>query len=276
MSHDLPNPIAVHSDGTATGPGWVLHLGDCLQGLSALADKSIDVTISDPPYEQEAHSLQRRQLGKTRRPGGNQEYRAVLDSALDFHPITAKQRTKAAAEIARVTRHCALVFCQVEAVADWKRAFNTAGMPYRRCMPWNKPDAMPSLHGRWPGQEFEAIVLAVHSSARPCPIGGKAIEYRSTRERGAGNANAGDAPHPTTKPLTLMRSLVEHFSLPGDLVLDCFAGSGTTGVACRQRNRRFVGWEIDENHFATACRRLRGDEAKPRLEQPQLLDWRAS
>lgn len=255
----------------STGPGWTLALGDCIAGMREMADLSVDVTITDPPYEAEAHTKQRRQLGKAR-SGCDQEYRAVLEAPLDFVPITAQQRIDAAAEIARVTRHAAVVFCQVEAVADWKAAFNAAGMPYRRCMPWNKPDAMPSLHGRWPGQEFEAMVLAVHAGARPCPIGGKAVEYRATRERGHGNANAGGAPHPTTKPQSLMRELVEHYSLLGDTILDCFTGSGSTGIAALALGRRFVGFELSPEYHAIACRRLRGDEARPSIHQPGLFD----
>ena len=254
-----------------SGDGWTMNLGDCIEGLRGLPDKSVDVVITDPPYEAEAHTKQRRQLGKKRRPGGLDVYREVLGSPLDFVPITVEQRVDAAAEIARVSRHCAVVFCQVEAVNAWRKAFNQAGMPYRRCIPWNKPDAMPSLHGRWPGQEFEAIVLATHEGARPCPVGGKAVEYRFSRETSGRGAHGLHAPHPTTKPLALMRELVTDFSDPGELVLDPFAGSGSTGVACRQLGRRFLGWELNRDYFEIACRRLRGEEAKPNPAQPSLF-----
>jgi len=73
------------------------------------------------------------------------------------------------------------------------------------------------------------------------------------------------------KPLDLMLQLVLDFTEPGDLVLDPFAGSGTTGVACLSLGRRFVGWEIDEAFFEVACRRLRGERAVPRPEQPDLF-----
>jgi DNA modification methylase len=61
--------------------------------------------------------------------------------------------------------------------------------------------------------------------------------------------------HPHEKPINLLRQLIE--KCPGDLILDPFMGSGTTGVACMQLGRRFVGVEIDEKYFAIAERRIR-------------------
>jgi len=46
------------------------------------------------------------------------------------------------------------------------------------------------------------------------------------------------------------------FSNPGDLVCDPFAGSGTTAVACKERGRRFIGWEISDVYHALACARV--------------------
>lgn len=294
----------------AQGPGWTLTLGDCIDGMRQMADGSVDVTITDPPYEAEAHTKQRRQLGTRRVPGGRAAYVSIRKTPLRFDAITPEQRIEAAAQVARVTRHCAVVFCQVEAVTAWRDAFNNAGMPYRRCIPWNKPDAMPSLHGRWPGQSFEAMVLASHTDARPCPVGGKSVSYTCVRD-----VFANGAPHETTKPLRLMKQLVEHYSERGDVVFDAFAGSGTTGVAACQLGRRFVGFEralcamceqtarwscswiegkdkqhaflcdehrdevsgsdaflaVRDNYFEIACRRLRGEEAKPHPSQPSLF-----
>lgn len=244
---------------------WTLHQGDCLDpvtGLASLPDKSVDVVITDPPYEAEAHRDGRRVVVSR---GGE---RSVSDDRIDFHAITATQRADAAAEISRVVRHRAVVFCQAEAIDAWKQAFNAAGLPYRRAIPWTKPDAMPSLHGRWPGQGFEAIVLAQHAGSPPCPIGGKARVYSFVRAQAPDGYSKN--PHPTTKPLPLMRQMIEDFTDPGDLILDPFAGSGTTGVAALMLGRRFIGWEKDADYHAIAERRLRGDEAKPRLEQPSL------
>ena len=70
-----------------------------------------------------------------------------------------------------------------------------------------------------------------------------------------------DTGHPTTKPTKLMVALIERMSNPGDTILDPFMGSGTTGVACVQTGRNFIGIEIDPGYF---------EIAKKRIEQAQL------
>ena len=64
--------------------------------------------------------------------------------------------------------------------------------------------------------------------------------------------------HPTQKPVALMRYLVATYTNPGDVVLDNCMGSGTTGVACAELGRRFIGIEKDRGYFEAACRRLSG------------------
>ena len=68
-----------------------------------------------------------------------------------------------------------------------------------------------------------------------------------------------------------MCELVRDFTNPGELVLDAYAGSATTGLACVTQGRRFVGWELDPVYHGIASRRLAGDEAKPQLHQPSLF-----
>ena len=72
--------------------------------------------------------------------------------------------------------------------------------------------------------------------------------------------------HPTTKPLWLMQRLVTVSTNPDMTVLDCFMGSGTTGMACVQTGRNFIGIEIDPNYFAIAERRIAEAQMQPRLE----------
>jgi DNA modification methylase len=62
--------------------------------------------------------------------------------------------------------------------------------------------------------------------------------------------------HQTQKPLALMEILVRLFSDPGELILDPFAGSGTTGVAAVRLGRRFIGWEMSPEYAEIARRRL--------------------
>lgn len=62
--------------------------------------------------------------------------------------------------------------------------------------------------------------------------------------------------HPTQKPLDLLEYLVKTYTNPGETVLDPFMGSGTTGVACVNTGRNFIGFELDENYFEIATRRI--------------------
>lgn len=62
--------------------------------------------------------------------------------------------------------------------------------------------------------------------------------------------------HPTQKPLALMEYLIKTYSNEGDVVLDFCMGSGTTGVACKNLNRKFIGIEKEENYFNIAKRRI--------------------
>lgn len=70
--------------------------------------------------------------------------------------------------------------------------------------------------------------------------------------------------HPTIKPLNIIQTLVSNSSKENDTVLDCFMGSGTTGVACVKLNRNFIGMEINENFFKIAQARIK-IENQPKL-----------
>lgn len=71
--------------------------------------------------------------------------------------------------------------------------------------------------------------------------------------------------HPTQKPVALCEYLIRTYTNPGDLVLDNCMGSGTTGVACLNTGRRFIGIEKDAEHFATASARIGALQRNARL-----------
>lgn len=62
--------------------------------------------------------------------------------------------------------------------------------------------------------------------------------------------------HPHEKPESILRRMIKHSTSEGDLVLDCFIGSGSTAIACKQLNRRFIGFEIEEKWVSLANKRL--------------------
>ncbi len=64
--------------------------------------------------------------------------------------------------------------------------------------------------------------------------------------------------HPTIKPLELVKRHLKHATQPNDIVLDCFLGSGTTAVACKELGRRYIGFEINKKYYDIALDRLKG------------------
>lgn len=244
-------PIAV-----STGPGWSLALGDCIAGMREMADLSVDVTITDPPYSQHTH--ERTWTAKTLG-------RPTVYEGIDFAHLTEEQANEVAIQAARVSRRWFVAFTDIEGIATWRSAVIAAGLDYVRACFWVKPDATPQFTGDRPASGVEAFVLAHRKGKKRWNGGGKRNVYTHTR-------TAGGAPHPTTKPLSLMREIIEDFSEPDELILDPFTGSGSTGIAALALGRRFIGFELSPEYHAIACRRLRGDEAKPSIHQPGLFD----
>lgn len=228
---------------------WDLRLGDCLDpvtGLASLADASVDHVICDPPYEAEAHTLQRRVRRATADDGD-----CVLEvEALDFAPMLEADRIAVAAQMARVTRRWILVFCQAEAVAAWRDSLVAAGAVYKRSCVWVKPDGMPQLTGDRPAMGYESIVAA-HAPGKS--------KWNGGGQHGVFVVNKNDSDrsgHPTQKPDALMSKLVRLFTDAGETVCDPFAGSGTTGLAALRLGRKFIGWERDPKYHAIATKRL--------------------
>lgn len=139
---------------------------------------------------------------------------------------------------------------------------------------WQKPNAAPNCRNT-PKWDCEFIVWVKRSDAtnvrakdfrsqvivEPFPQAGCFAQERILADVGK------SAAHPTQKPLRVLRLLVERLTDPDWLVLDPFAGSGTTGVACVRTGRRFIGIELDPGYFAIAQKRI----AEARL-QPRLFD----
>ena len=161
-------------------------------------------------------------------------------------------------QAARVSGGWALAFCQVEAVSAWRNAFREAGAKWKRAAAWVKPDGAPQFTGDGWAQGFECIAAAWCGRGRSKWNGGGKRGVFVHGVNNFGRLTSG-RPHPTQKPLALMLELVELFTDPGDVVLDPFAGSGTTGVACLRLGRRAILIEKDPKYAAIARERLKAE-----------------
>lgn len=231
---------------------WAVAEGDCLSIMSTMPAASVDHTITDPPYEAQAHTLQRR----VRDPGadkGASESRSVVDLPLSFESLTEDVRNVAAIRISRLTRRWASAFCQVEAAVRWTEALRDAGMVGKRIGVWIKPDAMPQFTGDRPGMGYESIAFCHQPGRSRWNGGGRVAVF--THNKNSGGAHD----HETQKPLPLMLELVELFTDPDEIILDPFCGSGTTGVACIRLGRRFIGIEKKPEYAELSRERLEAE-----------------
>lgn len=242
MRHEISAVLAGESR-------WTVIHADNSEVLPALSEKSVAHVITDPPYEAEAHAGARRQT-KTHE---------VVEYEINFAPITEPERIAFAAHAVRAASRWALVFCQVEGVHPWRASLVAAGAKWRRAAAWVKPDCSPQFNGNGWAQGFECIASAWCGSGRSEWNGGGKRGVFTHGVNDFGRMTSGRE-HPTMKPLPLMLELVELFTDPGDVILDPFAGSGTTGVACLRLGRRFIGIERSEKYAAVATERLRAEQ----------------
>jgi site-specific DNA-methyltransferase (adenine-specific) len=231
--------------------GIEMHLGDCRDVLPTLG--AFDACITDPPYEAVMQS--RWGVLSTQAPSSH-----VRHETLGFEPID-DMRDDVCMAVANGCAGWGVFFCMAEGVRAWRDAIEASGAKYKRAMVWVKPDAMPQFNGQGPSVGHEMMVSAWYGKGySKWNGGGRPGTFTYTKN------TAGGGDHPTQKPLPLITELVRLFTFPNDLVVDPFAGSGTTGVACVRIGRRFTGIEIEPKYFDIACRRI-----EQALRQPDLF-----
>lgn len=267
---------AIHPDIAAVLDGsaqWAIVEGDCLDVLAELPDRSVTHVITDPPYSEHVHSKSRAGARKTPLKDGNGRLsRCAISREVDFgfDHITQEQREAFADECARLASRWALVFSDTESSHLWRGALTSAGLDYCRTAIWVKQCATPQFTGDRPAVGHESItivgyedLICVHPKGRKrWNGGGKRGVYIHPIVLGS-HINAGNdiRINETQKPLSLMMDLVRDFTDLGDIVLDAYAGSATTGVACLRLGRRFIGIEKRAEQVANARERLEAESA---------------
>ena len=237
---------------------WCVVEGDCLDVMADIPDGAVDHVITDPPYEAEAHQKSRR---SHRGPPGNKD--GFVTFPISFDEIQDGDRKGCGQAWARLCARWCLVFCQIEGVPRWRAACEPHGMRHMRSAVWVKPDSAPQFTGDRPASGCEFIEMLHAKGKARWNGGGKRGVYTF-------NCNSQlrkpDEDHQTPKPLVLMLALIADFTDPNDLILDPFAGSGTTGVAALRLGRRVILIER-EPKWAELCReRLRAEETSSTLQ----------
>ena len=220
-----------------------LHLGDSVELIpKVLDDGSVDCVITDPPYGVDAHS----NFAST--PSGKEHARKILnDASLEvalnvFHGAMSALEPKLAGD------------CDVYVFTDWKiiqpwiEAIEVHELEVKQLLIWEKGwPGLGDLHTNW-GQGYECILYAKR--------GKRPVNKRRSAVLHYDKPQPAQQVHPHEKPVALLQELLEVSTNHGDLIVDPFAGSGSTLVAARDLGRNSVGFELDPAHHETASRRL--------------------
>jgi site-specific DNA-methyltransferase (adenine-specific) len=203
----------------------VLYLGDCLDVLPTLGP--VDAVVTDPEY------------------GVNLDYQGTDDTPDNLYALAQKALPEMKRVASVVAAFTGVKHTEAWSKADWRLAWVCPSGT--GCSPWGFTCWTPIvIYGRDP-------YLAHGMGSRPDVY----VDYAPT-------LRTLDRQHPCEKPLGVVRWLIGRVSLSG-AILDPFMGSGTTGVACAQLGRKFIGIEIEPKYFNIACRRIEAAQMQLRM-----------
>lgn len=249
------------------GDGWIVVHGECQRALSMLS--AVDHVITDPPYSERVHSMSRAGMRRTPLRDGNGHITncaITRERDFGFDHLDPTLRRLVSFESARICQGWGLFFSDVESVHMWTSDLVDCGMDHCRVGAWVKVGGTPQFTGDRPGVGFEAIEIAHHKGRKRWNGGGKLgiWEHLTCIDRGADPGTA-ERVHTAQKPLPLMLDLVADFTDPDEVILDPFAGSGTTGVAALRLGRKVILIEKDPKYAAICVERLRAEESDSTL-----------
>lgn len=258
---DLMNDALAKLDALEVVPGASMVHGDALEAMSALPTASVDLVCVDPPYMLSNGGTTVSSGKRVAVSKGTWDESAGVRKDFEFHRrwLRLCQRVLKPEGTIWVfgTHHCAYSVGFAMQLSGW-RMLNT--------VTWEKPNPPPNIGTRCLTHSTESIIWASPNQDEPQRHvfnydDAKAETGKQMKDVWRGTSPAADekllGKHPTQKPLWLLQRVVDLSTAPGALVLDCFAGSATTGIAALASGRRFLGIESDADHFALAVGRLR-------------------
>ncbi len=204
---------------------------DCFEGTKRMDSKRIDMLLTDIPFGMEFQSNHRKE----------KHIKIANDNNIDWFPNWFK-------EIDRVCKDDAhlYIFCSHHNIEIFKHEIQK----YRKVkniLIWEKNNTgMGDLYGDY-APKYEMILF--------CSNGNKKL--KGGRDSNIIKANkTGNNLHPTEKPIDLMEYFIHKSSEENEIILDTFAGSGSTLIAARNTRRNYIGWEIEKLHYETILKRL--------------------
>lgn len=245
----------------------LLILGDCIEAMEKMDDKSVDFIFTDPPYghfNNDDDLAARREYVFGGKPG---EKRPIANDG----PGADELFRKAVEQFYRILKPGACVCCCCAggggmdvSYATWSLYLDEI-LDFKHMIVWDKGPMGMGWHYR---RSYELILVAQRQGAR--------CKWYDTTNRveniirpgykGIRKLIPGPESHPTEKPVNLVKHFMTLHTEPGDLVLDPFMGRGTTGVACEELGRNFIGIETDEYWYQKAKERIDCLKAQEVLE----------
>jgi len=217
-----------------------LMQGDCLKLMATIPDNSVDMVLTDPPYRviSGGNKSARRPMGMLSANDG----KIFKHNNIEFSDYLP--------EIYRVMAVRSHLYLMVN-LLNLETAMSCvrdAGFKIHNLLVWQKNNVTPN---RWYMKNIEYVIFARKGKAKSI------LNPSSKTCHSFDNVSLGRV-HPTQKPVDLMQHYIKNSSEIGDVVLDPFMGSGSTGVAAKNLNRKFIGIELDEEYFEIAKDRIDG------------------
>ncbi len=251
--------------GAATLPRNQILDGDCIKVMQSLPEASVDLIFADPPY-----NLQLR--GDLHRPD-NSKVDAVDDAWDQFSSFAAydrftKEWLKAARRLLK-PNGAIWVIGSYHNIFRVGAAMQNAGYWILNDVVWRKSNPMPNFRGKRLTNAHETLIWASKEEASKYTFNYEAlkalndgVQMRSdwvlplcTGHERLKDEN-GDKAHPTQKPESLLHRALVATTNPGDVVLDPFFGTGTTGAVAKMLGRDYIGIEREESYRKIAEKRL--------------------
>lgn len=223
-----------------------LRCGDCLEVLKSMPSESIALIVTDPPYKTTSR-------GNAGNSGGMlQKEINKKGQVFNFNDIDCE---KYAPEFYRVLKdgsHCYIMTNHINLI-HILNTFTANGFHFIKSLIWDKGN---KIMGQYYMSQFEYILFFRKGKGIKINNCGTS-DILSVPNKKLKDTN-GKNLHDTEKPVDLMKILIENSSAENELVLDPFMGIGSTGIACMNTNRNFIGIELDPKYFEIAEKRIKG------------------
>lgn len=219
-----------------------LYKGDCLEILKKIKSKSIDLILTDPPYELENHGGGKTDLAQRE---------LVKNKHIDF-TSGGYDMDLVFSEFLRICKTPnILIFCSNKQISRIMNFFESKKLSTTLLI-WNKTNPSPLCNGK----HLSDIEFIIYVRGKNATFNNNTpFEYKRKVFTSPITPNKFRY-HPTQKPIELIKQYIELHSNENDIILDPFMGSGTIAIPCMQLNRNFIGIEIDEKYFNISDKRI--------------------